>query len=635
MSRKRNAHTSNPQGHAAGIAEAVPGGRWKKAGIGASLVLLVLLVYGQTLGHGFINYDDDQYVYDNPRVQQGLGVDGVAWAFTHVVCANWHPLTTLSHMLDCQVYGLWAGGHHLTNVLLHAGVAVLLFVVLWEMTGSVWRSAFVAAVFAVHPLRAESVAWVSERKDVLSGLFFMLTLGAYTRYVRGPKTWQAYALVSLWFVLGLLSKPMLVTVPFVLLLLDYWPLGRLQKAGQFPRLMAEKMPLLALSGLSCIATVWAQKEAIQTLDHFPLFVRLGNALVSYVVYLGKGFWPSGLALYYPPPPAGWPPGMVIGAFVLLGAITVGVWMARSKAPCLIVGWCWYVGMLVPVIGLLQVGTQAYADRYTYLPQLGLVAAATWALTGWTGNGHHRRVALGIGAALVLCVLAGMAWLQASYWRDSVMLWRHTLEVTGKNAVAHNSLGQALRTLGRDEEALAEFQEAIKINPGFAEAYNNLGCILIDRGHTGEAMDHFRESIRFNQAHGKAHNNLGNVLFQEGQTAEAIGHIEKALKLQPGNVGTLQNLAWMLATAPQAGLRNGPRAVELARQALKSGGDGNPLGWYILAAAYAETGAFPDAVQAAEVALQWAGKQSNGVLMDKVRHDIQLYQSRQKWRETAE
>ncbi len=406
------------------------GTRWQTWAICGFLLCAVFLVFGQTVRHEFIDFDDDLYVYQNTHVTQGLTAQGIGWAFTARVANNWHPLTWLSHMLDCQLYGLNAGGHHLTNVLLHATNAILLFLLLGRMTGALWRSAFVAAVFAIHPLRVESVAWVAERKDVLSGLFFMVTLWAYVGYVRHTFSLRRYLTVALLFALGLMCKPMLVTLPCVLLLLDYWPLGRLAAKGangaglandmQSPRpasplrLIVEKIPLFALAVASCVVTPLAQGIAVATTEQLSLSSRVANALVSYVVYIGQVFYPLGLVPFYPHPKDGLPIGSVAGAALVLSAITIAVVVLRRRCPYLFVGWFWYVGMLVPVIGLVQVGMLAMADRYTYLPQIGLYVALTWALAELAPVWRYRRWAYGIGASLVLLGFMGATFRQTSF-----------------------------------------------------------------------------------------------------------------------------------------------------------------------------------------------------------------------------
>jgi tetratricopeptide (TPR) repeat protein len=686
---------------------------WRVAGICALLVILVFTVFWQTVGYGFADFDDDLYVYQNPMVLKGISLEGIGWAITHVVAGNWHPLTILLHMLDCQMYGLWAGGHHLTNVCLHAACSALLFLLLLEMTGKMWRSGFVAAVFAIHPLRVESVAWVSELKDVLSGVFFMLTLWAYVRYTRQDSKGR-YAMVLLWFALGLLSKPMLVTIPFVLLLLDYWPLGRFQNRSQLPGLLREKIPLFALSAASCVATVLAQRQAIQSIEHFSLSLRIGNALVACVVYVGKLIWPTHLAILYPLLKDGVPAWQVIDATLLLMALTAGAWLLRRGHPYVIVGWLWYLGMLAPVIGILQVGHQAYADRYTYLPQIGLCIAGAWMAADWAGRRRGRRAALGGIALVILCVLPVAAWHQTTYWRDNETLWTHDLACTRENWAAHNNLGMALyqrgsteeamaqfrealrldpdnaqahtnlgNTLlregyteeaiaeyreafkidpaeaeahydlgnallqqGRTEEAIAQFREAIRIDPADANAHSNLGVALMQQGHNEEAIAQFREAVRINPALADAHCDLGLALFQDGRIEEAIAQVERALDLQPADVTIQNKLAWMLATAPQPSLRDGARAVELATRASQSSGGNSPAILRTLAAAYAEAGQFPAAIQAAQRALQLAQRgggeergteggraaQSNTALANALPREINLYEAGRSFEE---
>jgi len=375
--------------------------RWLVPGVCLILAAITWIVFGQTLAHEFINFDDDVYVFKNPRISRGLTIDGIVWAFTHVHAANWHPLTWLSHMLDCQLYGLNPAGHHLTNVLLHTATAIALFLVLREMTGSLWRSAFVAALFAIHPLRVESVAWVAERKDVLSGLFFVLTLGAYVRYVRRPWSAVRYGVVLVFLVLGLMSKPMLVTLPFVLLLLDYWPLNRgaansgpaRNEALTARRLILEKLPMLVLAGASSLATLFAQKAALRPLADFSFPVKTGNAAISCVAYLRQMFWPSDLAAYYPFAAENVVPAKVLLSLIVLAGIFVVVFLLRRHR-YLVTGWLWYLIMLGPIIGILQVGNQARADRYTYLPQIGLYLIAVGSLSSLWPSPHAARLLIG-------------------------------------------------------------------------------------------------------------------------------------------------------------------------------------------------------------------------------------------------
>jgi len=513
-------------------------------GICIFLAAAVWLVFGQTLHFGFTNYDDNLYVYDNPLIVHGLSWRGLGWIFTHSVSFNWHPLTMLSLMLDGQCYGLKAGGYHLTNVLLHTASVVLLFLALRDLTGALWRSAFVAAVFAVHPLHVESVAWVAERKDVLSGVFFMLTLWAYLYYVRQP-SWRRYLLVLLAFALGLLSKPMLVTVPFVLLLLDYWPLQRFEPARcMIPwRLIREKIPLLLLAAGFCVLTLFMQAGA--RCPALPLSQRLANSLAAYVIYLGQLFWPAGLAAHYPYSGPGLPPVEIMAAALLLATISTAAWLARRKHPGLLVGWLWYVGMSVPVIGLVQVGDQPHADRYTYLPQIGLYIMIAWLPARPPGPWHlNRRVVAGLSGVivgtLIICARA-----QAAYWQDSETLWTHTLACTSDNEVAENNLGNALVSAGQPDAAIPHLQRALAILPDDAQADYNLGYALLQKGQLDEAMVPLQKAEAISPAWADPYNILGNFFLQHGRVDEAIAQYQMAIKIQPGYAEAHNNLGTVL------------------------------------------------------------------------------------------
>jgi Flp pilus assembly protein TadD len=594
--------------------------RWRAPAVCLVLAAITFAVFGQTLTHEFINFDDNNYVYDNPVVAQGLTFKGIVWAFS-CHASNWHPLTWLSHELDCQIYGLNPAGHHLTNVLLHTATVIALFLVLRQMTGALWRSAFVAAVFAIHPLRVESVAWVAERKDVLSGLFFMLTIGAYVCYARRPWSPVRYGLVMLFFALGLMCKPMLVTLPLVLLLLDYWPLQRVEPR-KLTGLVLEKLPLLALSAASCVATVIAQAAIIKPVGSFPLPMRLANALVSCMVYLGQVVWPVGLAVFYPYPHNGLPAWEVGLAGTLLAGFSAVVWWWRRKQPWLLVGWVWYLVMLLPVAGIVQAGLQAHADRYTYLPQIGIYVAVTWlAAESRLSRGLLGGLMSGVLAVLMLC-----AWKQTAYWKDGESLWTHTLACTTDNEAAHYGLGLTLLQEERLDEAITHYQKALEINPDNAEAHNNLGNALQQKGKLDEAISHFQQAAEINPGLEKAHYNLGVALCQMGRGEEAISHFQQALQIKPGDPKIQNNLAWLLAVCPQASLRNGARAVELARQAnaLTSGED--PIILHTLAAAFAEAGRFPEAVETARHALALAGAQSNTGLAGQLQVEMKLYQA---------
>jgi Flp pilus assembly protein TadD len=526
------------------------------------LLLAVDLVFGQTARFEFV-YDDGIYLCENPRVAHGLTIKGVTWALTSTHANNWHPLTWFSHMLDCQLYGLrWPGGHHLTNVLLHAANSILLFLVLRRMTGDLWPSGFAAALFAIHPLHVESVAWVAERKDMLSGLFFLLTLAAYVGYVRRPFSLLRYLLVAALFALGLMAKPMLVTLPCVLLLLDYWPLGRY--SPPFMRLVAEKLPLLALAGLSCAVTPLAQGQAVQSWEFMPLSARLANALVSYAVYLGQLFCPLGLAAFYPHPGTAIPLWQIVGALLLLAGIFAVALAIRRRCPYLLVGWLWYVGMLVPVIGIVQVGQQARADRYTYLTQIGLYVALVWGAAHVSRRWSHRRWVCTAGSTVVLLLLAVGASRQTSFWRDSETLWTRALACTSRNAAAHNNLGMTLVSGGQIDEGIAHYQKSLEIDPDDIEAHNNLGVALMERGQVDEAIGHYRRALQLKPDFTDAHNNLGNALASRGRKEEAITEYRKALESTPDDTHVRNNLGVALAGRGQvdAAIAEYRQAVEI-------------------------------------------------------------------------
>ena len=514
------------------------------------LLLAVALVFGRTLQHSFINFDDATYVYENPQVTSGLTLRGLAWAFTAVYSTNWHPLTWLSHMLDCQLYGLNPWGHHLSNVVLHGLTATLLFLILLRMTGAFWASAFVATLFAIHPLRVESVAWVAERKDVLSGLFFMLTLAAYLSYVGKRSSIIRYLAVILFYALGLMAKPMLVTVPCVLLLLDYWPLGRFGSKTErcrttadpvprrflFPaRLFIEKIPLFVLSAASCVVTVIAQREALEWIEAVPLQLRVANALVSYLAYVGKMLYPVDLAVFYPHPAQSLPLWQVAGALLLLvgSSVAVVVWGRRWRY--LPVGWFWYLGMLVPVAGLLQVGSQAMADRYTYLPQIGLYILVAWTLAECSRRWPARSwLCAAVGLPTVLVLMYG-AWHQTGYWRDSEAIWTHTLACTSANAYAHSNLGVALGQQGKANEAIRNLREAIRINPRYVKAYINLGVALAQQGKLQDAIRPMQQALQIDPQSALAHCNLGVIFDRLGNNQQAMAHFAQVLKINPQSV----------------------------------------------------------------------------------------------------
>lgn len=716
-------------------------GKRSVLGVCLLLALAVFFIFGRTCGYGVVRFDDSEYFSSNYYVKAGLTWKGVLWAFQTGYASNWHPLTWLSLMLDVQIFGTGPAGPHLTNTILHAANAILLFLLIRRLTGSLGPSAFIAAVFAVHPLRVESVAWVSERKDVLSGLFFMLTLLMYARYVeqskaQRPKSKLSYGLTLLFFALGLMSKPMLVTVPFLLLLLDYWPRNRFVLRDVNPqllprrilRLIFEKLPFLVLSLASCVVTILAQRQAIKPMDALSPSLRLGNALTSYITYLVQLVWPENLAVYYPYR-IDIPAWQTVGAGTLLFLITLLGVLAARRFPYFLTGWLWYLGMLVPVIGLVQVGGQSHADRYTYLPQIGLSLAIVWAMRDLTAFWHWRRPVLVVASFGVIAALTGCAWKQTSYWRNDESLWEHAIACTSGNYTAHNNLGYVLAAEGRTTEAIEHYQRALEINPDCAESDNNLGTVFLDQGQLDKALGYYRQALAIDPNFAEAHNNLGILLSKQGKTAEAIEHYQKAIELNPNraefynNLGKLfatqghaaramaqfhkalevepdnakvqynlanvafaqerwdeaveyyqqalkqmpdsthahyqlglalqcrgqyaaaiaqfqkvleldplhvtaqNNLAWMLATCPDASLRNGPKAVEAAQRAVQLSAGTSPQILDTLAAAYAEAGRFSEAVETARQALDLSVAQNNKALTDVIQNQLKLFQSR--------
>jgi len=751
-----------------------------KSLLGVVLGVVTLALYLPSLRHGFLDYDDQQYVTENPHVRAGLTIKGFIWAFgCHA--SNWHPLTWLSHMLDCQLYGLQPAGHHLTNVVLHAANTVLLFLVWNRMAGSMWRSWLVAALFGWHPLHVESVAWVSERKDVLSAFFFMLTLGTYAKYVssvecgvwsvEGKKVVQSpksnvqnslvwYVISLLFFALGLMSKPMVVTLPFVLLLLDYWPLKRIQLAVTsyqlLFRLLLEKIPFFVLTAVACVLTLVAQTKgyAVVSTAGLPTLTRLTHALVSYLHYLGATFLPRHLAVYYPYQTF-MPAAEVVTAGVVLALLTAIAVRFGRQQPHLLVGWLWFLGMLVPVIGLIQVGDQAWADRYAYLPLVGLFVAIVWAAanmqqsSGAVGTPRPTPMMVGRGvptAPVIVVIGIGVALLtltslQLRYWKSTRTLFEHTMAVTRSNymaitllgslsakerkldeaidhyktalswkpaypevhfflgnaldqqgkleqaigeykqalwsrplqeqthiflgialakqrkfdeatshyiaalklnpesAVAHNNLARVLQTEGRLDEAMEHYSAAVKYSPGLAQAHNNLGVLLLARGNGTEGVRELREALRSNPGDLETEYNLATALNQQGQwseaadlltkivtrapndpnahyqlgvafshllkTRDAMSHYASALLIQQDFPDALDALAWLLATAPSSGTRNGVQAVGMAERACQLTEQKDASKLKTLAAAYAEVGNFPNAIAAATNALNSA------------------------------
>jgi hypothetical protein len=570
------------------------------------LSVIVWLVFAQTIGHDFINFDDDKYVYENAEVSRGLTLDGFKWLLTHSHASLWHPLTTLSHMADCQIYGLRPAGHHFTNVLLHNIAAVLLFLVFAQMTGRVWPSAFVAAIFAIHPMRVESVAWVAERKDVISGVFLMLTLAAYTRYARAPSA-ARYLTMSIFVICGLMSKATFVTVPIVLLLLDYWPLRRAKDFGAWRRLVLEKVPLLAFAAAASAATIFAQTVTIATLDQLPLLPRLKNAAVSLIVYLRQMVWPADLAIFYPHPHDKLNIWLVIVSTVLVVAITVLAFFVRRKRPYFFFGWFWFLVLIGPVLGIFQAGLQARADRFTYLPHIGITIALAWTIADSTQQWRHQRAILTSIASVIIAALMACAWKQTTYWRDSILVWERALAVTSNNQTAHQNLAAALWDRGKISESRIHSRAADIIHAQ---------TILRDYPFDVSTRD-----------------DLGVLLIRSGDAAGAIQQWDVNLQVDPNDGNALNNLAWILATYPADNVRNGKRAVELAEKAVALPGGEAPIVSRTLAAAYAEVGDFSKAITTAQRAAERAAAAQNTSLVETLRHELSLYETGKPNRET--
>jgi protein O-mannosyl-transferase len=642
--------------------------------VGLLLAAAVLVAFWPALSCGFVYHDDPLYVTLNTYVQHGLNWQSIKWAFTTGRGGNWHPLTWVSHIIDCQIYGLQPEGHHLTSVLLHLANALLLFHLLNHLTGTLWRSAFVAAMFALHPLRVESVVWISERKDVLSSFFALLAVWAYSRYaeelkIHGSRIKTYYMAAVLCFALGLMAKPMLVTLPFVVLLLDYWPLGRVQFGAGFAwRLIVEKIPFFVLAAADSVATFLLQDQAgaMVSLTHLPLSMRLANVPIAYVRYISKSFWPVNLAIFYPRRQAGL---LEIGvAICLLAAVSVLVARRWRAQPYLAVGWTWFLGMLVPTIGLVQVGNQVMADRYSYLPSIGLWIAVAWGVRDWVGDNPLRRAMASFAGVTALTACVVLTPMQVKYWRNSRALYSRALAVTdqpyrayynlgcdaldqGNNAEAinylkkavsltddddnapwtdhsqaYNNLGYAYLCEGQVTNAVTNFEMAVRIRPDFPEAFYNLGRAFLDNHQPDVAIDCFQRALALAPNVAETHYKLANALAQLGRNAEAIAQYSNALQLRPGMDEAANNLAWLLATCPERSLRDGVRALALARQASEHSHNQNPVLLGTLAAAYAEAGNNSDAVATAEKARQLALAQNNPGLAGALEIQLRQYRS---------
>ena len=552
------------------------------------LAVVTLAIYAQVIGHQFITLDDPTYIQENSMVNHGLTRAGLAWAFTTFHVANWHPLTWISHMVDCQLFGMNAGGHLLVNALIHAANTLLVFWFLLRTTHARWPSALVAALFALHPLHVESVAWASERKDTLSTFFGLLSLIAYVRYVEAPSSIR-YVWTAITLALGLLAKPMLVTWPFVMLLLDYWPLGRWQSAKskaqekKLIKLILKKIPLFILVAASAVITLIAQSRggAVRTLAHEPLALRLSNTLVSYAKYLLLTFWPNDLAVYYPLAPGGIPGWQIVGAAFLLIGITAFCFLQRKIRPYLILGWLWFLGTLVPVIGLVQVGGQTMADRYFYIPSIGLFVALVFGLADLVKSWRVAPSLCGGISAAALLILATLTNVQIQRWHDSFTLFEHTLSVTPPNLRIEHNLGVALGASNRFDEAATHFEKALQIDPNF---YDGLVAMSVTRSHQGrmpEAIQYFQAAIRLQPDTPKAHVQLAHALWEQNRDQEALEEMRRALQSAPGDADIRGDFGLALAMVGRL-----PEAIAQLHEALRlnpnSAENHNNLGLALLA-----------------------------------------------------
>lgn len=552
---------------------------WQRYTIVGLLLTVTAVAYWQVRNHEFLLYDDDRYITTNAHVLKGITPESVGWAFTSGYASNWHPLTWLSHMVDVERFGLNPAGHLLTNVFLHLLNTFLLWFVFNRITKNFWQSLFVAAVFALHPLHVESVAWAAERKDLLSGLFWMLTIWAYARHVERPSSLRL-SLVCTVFALGLMAKPMLVTIPFVFLLLDVWPFGRFQLPQQGPGvknlfaglvpLVKEKIPMFILTAISSVVTYVVQQRggAMSSVEGIALPVRLVNAIDSYIAYLAKTFWPANLAVFYPHYGEQIPLWQTVTSLVILAVVTMGVLRFIRRSPYLAVGWFWYLGTLVPVIGLVQVGAQAMADRYMYIPQIGVCIVIAWGMNELLLRWRYRKLVLSMAGTALCAALAILSYRQIGYWKNTITLFEHTLAVTEKNWLAHHNLGtaylrkndyaraafhfsktldiyptiasthhnlaNALVALGKPDSARVHYEEALRLNPNFEEAQLNLGILDAQEGNIDAALKRYREAIRINPEYAFAHFNLALTLSQIGKFDEALFHLATVLKINPND-----------------------------------------------------------------------------------------------------
>ncbi len=565
-----------------------------------ALVLVTAAVYSRCIDYGYVSYDDNVYVYENSHVQGGLSASGFVWAFTSLSNANWHPLTWLSYMLDCQLFGLNPGAQHAVNILWHLAAACLLFLALLRMTGAYWRSALVAGVFALHPLHVESVAWIAERKDVLCAFFEMLTLLLYARYVKHRNA-ANYLLVITAFALSLLAKPMAVTLPFLLLLLDYWPLRRIELSWK--RLLWEKAPLFALTVLSSVLTFIAQHRfgALSALAHVPLGQRIADALVAYARYIVMAFWPENLAVLYPLARPSW--YAVAGSALLLALITAIAVATRKRHPYLLFGWLWFVGALVPVIGIVQVGVQSMADRYTYIPLIGLSIALVWTIAAFVQNVPAARAAAASCGVLALVAFAATAYHQTGYWKNSKTLYEHALNVTPANPFIEHNLALVFASEGKHSEAAALFKKAVNELPDAALSHAHLGMELSKLGRFDEATDEFRTATRLDPNSADIEALFGAGMLLRGKLNDAFSHLMRATQLNPLSADDQSLLGAVLAQLGR--LDEAREHLELALRLGPHSPSDSAKAQSLLGAILAQQGRFDEARLHLEIAVQLA------------------------------
>jgi len=602
------------------------------------LILITILAFEKVRICGFV-YDDRVCILENEFVKAGLTVKSIIWAFTNPHLGNWQPLTSITHILDCQFFGLNPAGHHITNLVIHIINVLLVFGLLKAMTGALWRSFFVAALFAVHPLRVESVAWISERKDVMSGLFWFVTIAAYIRYTKKPSI-ASYLLVCAGFAAALMSKPMAVTLPFVLVLLDYWPLARIKGLPHtspqiktvtqpFSKLVMEKLPLLIPAAVVSVITFVIQYRcgAAYSLKNLPIAPRIANALISYTGYLGKTFWPANLAAMYPHPLKHTPLLQAIAALLLLVAISVfTIRFARGRG-YLLTGWLWYLGTLVPVIGLVQVGSQSMADRYTYIPSIGIDIMLVWALAEVTGRLPNRKAIAAAAGSVLLAALVLCTRLQVGYWKDNLSLYGHTVVVTRNNHIMQNNYGAALFDAGRLDEAFKHYSLAFQIEPKYFEARINAGKVLVAQKKFDQATQYFKELLKLKPDHIDNNVLLAKILVVDLKDIRAgAEQYRRILEIMPDQLDALNNLAWLMAASDEPSLKNSPEAIELATKACELTEHKDPQSLDTLAAAYAAAGRFEQAAITAQKALELANSNNETKLVEQIKERLDLYKA---------